>query len=528
MPPGPGALSDDATVPGPALIRRLTRVEYDNTLRDLLGVTTSFSKDFGQDSEAAGAGFVKGGAITGGDDARDFMGAAARVVEAIAPRLGTLLPCSPIPAAAADQDACATRFITQFGRRAFRRPLTEREAGLLHTLYTKQRSPEVSASFEDAMGALVGAMIQAPQFLYHWELGPNAPIKDGNLIRFGAHELASRLSYFFWASMPDEALFAAADANQLANPDQIARQAQRLLADDRARQGLTNFYLQWLEIGPLTQAAKDDTLKDFSPTVAQAMMDETRDFVGSVFTGAKGTGTLETLFTSRSTVVDASLAKIYGVTVSGTGPQPATLNPAQRAGIFTQLAFLTAKADAGDSHPVKRGDAVLRRAFCVELQAPANLMIPPVDDPVPGGATTRQRFAKHDMSPCASCHVFIDPVGFAFENYDAIGAYRTTDQGKPVDATGTVKLPSGTELKFGNAIELAAQLPRLPEVQQCVASQWMRYMLGRREVDGEAPSLKVAEDVFAKSSFSLRELLVALTRTRAFTHRTLSAGKVTP
>jgi hypothetical protein len=525
--PGAGALNDSASVPAAAPLRRLTNVEYDNTLRDLLGITTSISKtaQIGQDTESGTAGFLKGGAITGGDDARTMMEAGQLVADTIGSKLGTLLPCQPVPTAAADQEACAAKFITQFGKRVYRRPLTAKETDLAKALYAKQRGAEVGATFEQAMSVLVAAFLQAPQFLYHWELGSGTPIKEGNLIRFNSYEVASRLSYFFWATMPDDKLFAAADANALNTPEQIALQAKRLIADDRAKQGLGDFHLQWLEIGPLTQAPKDETVKAFTPAVAQSMMNETRDFAASVFLGAKATGTVETLLTSSSTVIEPALAKLYGVTVTGTAAQSVMLNPSQRAGILTQLAFLTSHADTGDSHPVKRGDAFLRRVACIEMTPPPN--VPMVEDAMPGGATTRERFAKHSMNPCAGCHAIIDPIGFSFEGYDTVGTFRTTDQGKPIDTTGSVTMPWGDSYRFNNAVELITQIAKAPQVQECMTTQWLRYMTGRREVEGEKPSLAVVRDLFKKSSYDMRELLVGMTRTRSFTHRSPAAGEVT-
>jgi hypothetical protein len=526
--PGAGALSDSNSVPGAAPVRRLTKREYDNSLRDLLGITMPASKTTAlEDTESGTAGFVRGGSITGGDDVRNLMTASSQAFEAVAGKLGQLLPCSPVPSAAPEQEACAKKFIEQFGQRAFRRPLSEREATLALTLYKNQRGAEVGASFEEAIGDLVAAFIQAPQFLYHWELGTANPLRDGNLLRYNAYEIASRLSYLFWATMPDDKLFAAAAANALTTPEQIALQSRRMLTDPRAKEGLADFHLQWLEIGALTQIPKDDTVKDYSPAVAQAMLNETRDFVASIFQSDKADkARLETLLTATSTIAEPSLGKIYGATMTGTGAQPLALNPAQRAGILTQLSFLTSRADTGDSHPVKRGDTILRRLFCTELTVPSNLMIPPVADPVPGGATTRQRFEMHKQPDCAGCHNLIDPLGFAFESYDAIGAFRTKDQGKDVDTAGSLKLPSGT-LTFRDALDLTTQLAKLPEVQECVANQWMRYMLGRREVDGEKPSLAVVRELFKSSSFDFRELLVGMTRTRSFTHRSPSPGEVT-
>jgi len=521
--PGAGALSDKDTVPGAAPVRRLTKLEYDNTIRDLLGLG-SITAEFTADTESNTSGFARGGAIAVGDDARVMLAAGASVTDQIGSKLGSLLPCPSVPSAAADQDACVSKFITQFGKRAYRRPLTAREGQLMQDLYKAQRGPEVGATFEQAVATLVGAIIQSPQFLYHWELGGNAPLKDGTLIKFNSYEIASRLSYLLWKTMPDEKLFEAADGDGLATPEQIALQARRMLDDEKAKMGLTDFHLQWSEIGDLVKIPKDDSIKDYNADVAQAMIDETRDFVTSTLLG-KGPGTLQALLTSSQTIADARLAKIYGATASGTGPQPLGLDPKQRAGIFTHLAFLSAKADTGDSHPVKRGDTILRRTLCMEFKLPDN--VPPVADSTPGGSTTRERFSMHAMMPCATCHVLIDPIGFAFEEFDAIGAFRTTDQGKKVDSSGTASTPGGATLKFNDAVELMTQMAGLPEVGDCMTTQWLRYMLGRREVAGESPSQKVILDEFKKANYDLKAMLVALTRTRTFTHRSASPGEVT-
>jgi hypothetical protein len=322
--------------------------------------------------------------------------------------------------------------------------------------------------------------------------------------------------------MPDDKLFAAADANQLLAPDRIAQEARRLLADDKAKDGLRDFHTQWLEIDSLTEVPKDESLKDFSPAVAQSMLDETRDFVASIFLGPQATGKLETLLTSPSSVIDANVAKIYGAK----GPGAVTLDPAQRAGIFTHLAFLTMKAEPGDSHPVKRGDAVLRRALCLDLEVPIGVVVPPVAEPAPG-VTTRERFTMHSMNPCATCHTIIDPVGFAFERYNAIGAYRTTEENKPIDSSGKLSLQSG-DLTFKDAVDLMGKLAQTPEARACMATQWLRYAVRRREIPTEDAALGALTNVFQGSGYDLRELVVAVTKTRSFTHRAPSAGEVLP
>jgi hypothetical protein len=522
--------SDSDTVPGPAPLRRLTRFEYENTVRDLLGLTDVPKGKIGAfsaDQESAASGYLRGGSITAAPDARVVMQAAEELSAAALKQAPALLPCSPIPTAGPDQDACADKFVAAFGRRAYRRPLTDPELADLKALYRAQRAPDAGADFQTAIANVITAMLQSPYFLYRWESGPNAPIKDGQLIRFNQHEVASRLSYLFWSSMPDDRLFEAADTGKLSNADQIASQARRLLADPKARDALNDFHLQWLSMVGLGDIPKDPMLTDYVPEMAASMLEETREFVASVFQGPKADGKLETLLTSPASFVDGTLAKIYGVKdVTGADPKPVTFDPAQRAGLLTQGTFLTAKADAFESHPIKRGDAIINKLLCMHLEVPANIMIPPLPDPQPG-QTTRQRTSVHSEASCATCHRLIDPLGFAFENYDAIAKYRTLDEGQPVDASGVFPLGSG-EIAFKNAVELMPQLAKSQEVADCMVTQWWRYALRRGELPSEEPSLKLVREAFKGSGHDMRELLVAFTRTRAFSHRKPSLDEVLP
>jgi hypothetical protein len=175
-----------------------------------------------------------------------------------------------------------------------------------------------------------------------------------------------------------------------------------------------------------------------------------------------------------------------------------------------------------------RGDTILRRLLCLELHEPPDIQIPPLPEPAPG-LTTRKRFESHGRQPCAAaCHSLIDPLGYAFENYDGTGAYRTIDSGEPVDATGSITLDAGVTITFKNAVDLMGTLAHHDRVRQCLTTQWLRYLLHRREVEGEAPSQQALLEAFRASGDDLRELMVALTRSRAFTHRTLSPGEAAP
>jgi hypothetical protein len=525
-PPAPVNPAETTNLAGQQALRRLTLLEYSNTIRDLLGEkmpptrAAGFSVDI-----ASAAGFVTGAKITSSVDAKQFVDASDRLATAAAARLADLLPagCAPAPAAAAAEDDCARKFIKQFGLRAYRRPVTQQEETELFDFYRALRGPEIAASFPDAIKELIAGFIQAPAFLYRWELA-EAPIKDGPLYRLNSWEIASRLSYFLWATMPDGALFTAAENGELQNLDRIAQEARRMLQDPKAKDGVRDFHLQWLDVEGLTDMQKDPVFASYSPEAAQAMLDETAALASSVLLGPKANGKLTDLFSSPASFIDGRLAKIYGAgTVTGDGLQPAMLNPDQRAGILTHGSFLASHADADASHPVKRGVDVIRNVLCLDLPDPSGLEIPDLPEPKPG-QTTRERYAVHAQGFCASCHDRIDGVGFAFENYDAIGGFRVTEQGKPVDSSGKVSLPSG-EITFGKGIDFIKALASTPELRECVTRQWLRYLLRRPEVPEEAGSIKSLADAFQASDWDVRELLVAVTRTRAFTHRKPGEGE---
>jgi hypothetical protein len=529
MPPGPPpppvSPTETTNLAGPQALRRLTLLEYSNTIRDLLGEPTPAGRGNGFAVDIAGAsGFLSGAKITSSVEAKQFADASDRLATAAVTRLGNLLPdgCKPAPAAAAEE-GCARQFIKQFGLRAYRRPPTTAEEMELFELYRSLRGPESAASFPEAIKEIIAAVIQTPQFLYRWELG-EAPIKDGPLYRFNGWEIASRLSYFLWASMPDAALFTAAQNGELANLGRIAQEARRMLADPRAKDAIRDFHLQWLNVEGLPDMQKDPSFTSYTPETAQSMLNETAELASSILWGPQATGKLAELFSSPSSFLDARLAPVYkAANVTGDNLRSVALNPAERAGVLTHGSFLASHADADLSHPVKRGVEVIRNVLCLQLPDPDGLEIPELPAPR-AGQTTRERYAAHAQGSCAGCHQRIDGVGFAFENYDATGGFRTTEQGKPVDSSGTVSLPSG-DIKFDKGIDFIKAIATTRELRECVAKQWLRYVLRRAEVPEEEGSIKALATAFEASSWDVRELLVALTSTRAFTHRKPGDGE---
>jgi hypothetical protein len=523
--PGPGG-----TIPAPAnsapgvdQLRRLTVLEYRNTMRDLLGLSDVQMPELSGDQQAMTSGYTTGAAITTATDARRLLDGADRLVGTAMPNLVAQVPCLKDAAAA---EPCARQFITQFGRRAFRRPLVDEELNRWVGLYNAQRDPAVGASFSEAIRGVTIGLLQSPNFLYRRELAPGAAIKDGKFVRFNPYEMASRLSYSFWASMPDDRLFELAAAGKLQTAQSIQEEARRLLLHPKAKDVYGDFATQWLNISQVVSAQKT-TESNFTPEIGKAMLAETGAFLSDVFMAPGSTGRIDLLFTSNKTFADATLAGLYGVSgVTGSALMPVTLDPKQRSGLFTQLSFLTMHGDSDGSFPTRRGAEILRRVFCQDIEVPQNLIVPDVKPPAPG-ITTRQRFEEHSKNPCATCHLLIDPIGFAFENYDGIGRYRTTDNGQPVDASGT--LPVGAQtVTFKDAVGLMPALAASDEVRSCVATQWIRYLLRREETPGDMPSVAGVQKAFRDSSYDMRELLVAIVSSDAFTRRTPAAGEVLP
>jgi Protein of unknown function (DUF1592)/Protein of unknown function (DUF1588)/Protein of unknown function (DUF1585) len=324
--------------------------------------------------------------------------------------------------------------------------------------------------------------------------------------------------------MPDQALFDAAAAGKLSTDADIAEQARRMLADEKAKDAVTAFFREWLEIEQLSQLPKDAaTYPEYDEALKAGLVGETEAFVKSVL--FEGDGKLETLLGADYSYSNQALAGVYGTAVAGFAFTRVTLPTAERLGLLTQPSFLTVTGAPNGSNPIKRGKAIYERLLCGELPPPPPNV--PAAKPASAGGTTRQRFAEHASNACAkACHSLMDPLGFAFENYDGIGRYRTMDNGQPVDATGSVDL-DGVARPFSSAVELAQILSTSDRVRSCFAKQWFRFAVGRKEAPGDAPSLSVIQSAFAAHQFDVRELAPAIAGSRSFRLRSVAAGEKT-
>jgi len=252
------------------------------------------------------------------------------------------------------------------------------------------------------------------------------------------------------------------------------------------------------------------------------MLAETSTFVETV--AFSGDGRLTTFLKAPYSFVNDPVAPIYGAAVAGTTMQRTELNPAQRAGLLTQASFLALTGSPVGSNPVLRGKAVYTKLLCNVLPPPpANV---PAPKPASAGGTTRQRFVEHDQNSCATaCHSAMDPIGFAFENYDAIGQYRTTDNGQPVDATGALML-DGRIQAFDDAVGLVGLLAMSSDVRTCFATEWSRFALSRRDTVADAASLQSVAKAFSDDGAKIQDLMASIATMRSFRFRSLSPGEM--
>jgi hypothetical protein len=326
--------------------------------------------------------------------------------------------------------------------------------------------------------------------------------------------------------MPDPALFQAAADNRLTTAAEIETQARRLLADARARETVTTFVEEWLNLDQVAERPKDPAVyPEFKDDLKAAMVAETRAFVGNVV--FDGDGRLGSMLTANFSFVNAALGPLYGMTgIQGTDLKRSLMDTTQRSGLLTHAAFLTVTGSTSGSNPVKRGKKIYERLLCGTLPPPPPNV--PTPRPASEGGTTRERFAEHGQSKCAvGCHSLMDPIGFAFEHYDGIGRYRTLDNGKMVDSAGTLTL-DGAARTFTDARELSQLLASSETVNRCLVTQMMRFALGRPETEGDRASLETAAAAAARGGGSIRELMVGVVVSRSWRYRTTAAGEMLP
>ena len=510
------ACPSNAITPTP--LRRLTRFEYTNTVRDLLGVDPGAASELPADEVTNG--FDNNAAVltVSSLHAEKYVTVSETLAKAAVQNLSRLTTCDT---KAKGEDACALDFARQFGRRAFRRPTTSADESLLMMAYQAGRN---GGSYGEGIEVMLRAALQSTHFLYRLETTTPADT-NAPLVPLSPYELATRLSYLIWSTGPDDALLDDAGTGKLHSKEDVAKRARAMFQDPKARPAIIDFYDQWVGTSRLDIITKSTTLfPSYSPDVRAAMARELPAFVEYVLWS--GDRSLNTLLTSPLAFITAPLAPIYGVSLprqDDGAPQMVTTKPEQnRAGILTQAAVMAVQAHPDQTSPVLRGKFVRTNLLCQPPPPPPpDVNTTPPD--VSAGGTARERFGGHLMagSSCMGCHVLMDPIGLAFENYDAVGQYRTTDAGETIDASGMIAGTSDPALmgNFTGVKPLAGMLASSQQVRDCVATQWFRYAAGRSEGDDDACSLSTLQGTFAGSGGDLVELVVAMTQTDAFWYR---------
>ena len=427
------------------------------------------------------------------------------------PRMSEIAGCD---LAADTTSACASEFVERFGLRVYRRPLEATEIAAYVALYELGRTQAAENGFR----MVVEAMLQSPFFIYHSDVG-EAGVPSVEPEPLTPFELASRLSYFLWDTMPDATLFTLAEQGTLSDPVVLEAQVQRMLDDPRATFAIPSFHLQWLGIRDMEGVEKAPELfPSFGPDVVRAMIEETANFSDYVI--RRGDGLISTLFTADFSIIDGPLFDLYGVNAPAgfTPGQPVELNPDERSGILTQGAFLATHAHRDQTSPVHRGLFVRENILCQTIPPPPPNVIPTPPAPTPG-TTTRERIAVHQSeASCAGCHRMMDQIGLGFEAYDAAGGFRSTEDNRPVDDTGTLIETGDPSIDgaFDGALELSERLGSSEVVQECMARQWFRFALGRSIANDDVCSLQTMKERLAASGGNMRELLSSIILSDAF------------
>ncbi len=506
----------DCSVGPRAPLRRLTRFEYNNTAFDLLGDATSPANAF--PGEQLGNGF-------GNDaDAQPVSTLLAEqhsaVAEAIAARatapdvIAKLASCASGITATSDavaEGACVRTIVETFAARAYRRPLVPSEVEELVALYGSIRP---GATFAVGVAGVIEAVLQMPEFQYRVELGLPEPGR-AHLMRPTSYEMAARLSYFLWGTMPDEGLRSMAAAGRLTSKEDVLSVATTMLDDARSRPMIRFFFDRLLPISGLSSLERDASIyPSFTQAIGALMREETQTFLEhQIFSGP---GTWPSVFNADYTFLNGPLAAFYGMPgITGDAFQRVSLDTTRRLGLLTQGGMVAGPVHSNHTNPVVRGNFILKKLMCRVIPLPTGEILAQIKPPDPyTGKTGRERFSLHSQQPvCAACHQQIDPIGFALENFDAVGLWRDQENGVAIDASGEVSFLNGP---FSGPVGLAQKLAESPDVQSCFAQNWLSFAYGRVVDAKDQCSIDSVQTAFQSSGYSVKALLLSLTQADGF------------
>jgi cytochrome c551/c552 len=418
------------------------------------------------------------------------------------------------PANASEEMPCARKIISSLATRAYRQPVTDSDLETLLSFYQEARN---KGGFENGVEMAIRRMLASPQFLFRFERDPAGIAPDTNY-RVSDIELASRLSFFLWSSIPDDELIALASQGKLKNPVVLEQQVRRMLADSRSQALVDNFAGQWLYLRNLRGVAPDlEEFPNFDDNLRQAFKKETELFFGSIL--HEDHNVLD-LMNANYTFVNDRLARHYGIpNVAGSQFRRVPVTDDARRGLLGQGSLLTVTSVATRTSPVQRGKWLLENIFGTPPNPPP-AGVPPLKENASGAKqmTVRERMEKHRENPtCASCHKVLDPLGFALDNFDAIGAWRTLgEDGTPIDASGV--LADGT--KVNGAVDLRNAILSRPNVfVGTMTEKLMIYALGRGLEYNDMPAVRGIVHSAAGKDYRFSALVMGVVKSAPFQMR---------
>jgi hypothetical protein len=503
-------------IPATSQLPRLTRAEYDRTILELLSLDVQPSSMLAPDT----LGSVDQRAWDGYQAAADSL---ATQVMANPTAKMKVLGCT----ATGDGTACATSFISSFGRRAFRRPLTTAETARFQALYTNRMMITQNGTFDQAVQVILKAFLLSPTFLTKAEFSEATP--EGSSYALNSWEMASRLSYTLWGTMPDDALFTAAMANQLTTPADILAQAQRMVMDPKARAKTAAFHMAYAHQGGgddrWAQAAHDPALfSNFKVAMVPLLTEEAKRFFEYVTFDLKGS--FQDLLTKPIAFVNKDLAPIYGLDPAafGTDLKVTDLNGSQRAGVFTNAGFLASYSSYNRTSPILRGAFLERDILCRQMPPPDPNAFSTALPPASADLDTNRKQVTQQTSPanCVSCHgPVVNPPGFALEAFDSIGSWQTTEKGTGamIDSTADVLIGDKTVHVTG-PVDLMKAIASSPEGQGCYARQMVTFAYERALTSQDVCTAQMLAAKMGQSTpYSIVSMLTDLTQTQSFRYR---------
>ncbi len=457
-------------------VRRLNKNEYNNTIRDLFGIAIRPADTFGIDP--SGLNFDNNSDVLSIDGilAGKYLDASQTIANEVFKTPSKFMICSP--SATLSAKACARKILGAIAKRAYRRPISELELVQLETVVDVASSQ--GDGFEKAIYLGIQKILMSPNFLFRIEKH-SAPDNPNVVVQINDYELATRLSYFIWSSMPDDTLFALAATGSLKNSSVLKEQVNRMLKDSKAQSLVDIFASQWLDLSSLSTHDADMALfPALTAKLKDDMLIETKSMIASVF---RGTASVSDFVKADYTFINENLANHYGISAKAVDGKTYTADQfrkvslvgTERRGLITQGSLLTITSHANETSPVIRGKWVMENLMCsAPPEPPSNISLGNPPEGFVG--TRRQRIEYHSKNPtCYSCHSVMDPIGFSLEKLNPIGQWRTTLEGDTIDDTG--KLPDGKS--FAGATGLADLLDERPQFKTCFSKKITSFALGR-------------------------------------------------